>query len=670
MRNPSRTQQNSIFEPLFSQEEELRSPPTHLIHSSSSEWLSSTYSAPISHCIDRASSNNHLKKAPTTTFTQAMSTNQADTERKHSDLLRRSQLRCGESEPAIACSHGQPSPSTSTSVLGRSTSKSTPPPYRSLSLGNVNDRDDGSVASKLLTSITKSISSPSLLSSCKESARETPYQKTLRLRMMKLQHCAEELGSESSDGALIYGDGSANSSFDSFSMKNGSSQSLTTRSISARTLPSTVPQENQMSECDACPMMISVRSAPNLRCPSLVGRQNSHIKERSFPPPLVTHTLQRSASSDSFALSLRACREDGRFMLKEVKVPCRQYLQASRKDGRLTLQLFTSDEGMEQEEPAHEELEHVVDSQQDKHIGDVCEGTVSASTYGCGHKTGVESVNEADVEGELKGSAQIHDLHMNDSKGSISNLASVLDKRKNGGLSALKGLFMQTLNADNRGMADDYFQYLAPCEENMVLQSRSTRNALDTRVKRMLGLEISSASLQAAGFGMDRSLSSTIIFKDIGANSLMENVTKLVNSFGLDGGKWCQGKGEYSRALEGKGLRRFPAKDSSRYGDGISSINIGVKKVEDSGAHTANGVHILNVECERKSHEQINVSKGDQGGAWIDMNAVGVSTKCTTLQFDIQLPLQLDWLHNLYCKELFDRNNFVNKGFPFVAIRS
>ncbi|MCO5585825.1 hypothetical protein L7F22_039758 [Adiantum nelumboides] len=690
MRNPSITQQNPIFEPLFSQEEELHNAPlTHQVnHPSSSEWLSSsTYSA--SPCNGRAFPKNQLRKAPTTIFYQDMSSNQGG---------KGSELRCGphpsERSELLVFDHGKPSPSNITDVLGRSMQSNTPP-SRSLSLGDVNkDVDDGSVASKLLTSITKSMSSPSLLSCCKESVRETPYQKSLRLRIMKLQHCAEELGSESSDGALIYSDvGSFESPF------KGSSQS-STANLFARSSPSTNSETDEMSEIDAAPMMISVRSAPNLKCPSLLSRSSS-IKERSFPPPLITPSLSRSASSDSFAFSLRAYREDGRFMLKEEKVPCRQYLQASRKDGRLTLQLFTSDQTNEHDNSSDEGQKDVTNLQLDVHGVDVGEGDICAS-YSSDRKIGVESVDTIDVEGDLKlDNTNFHDiLGMDETNG---KLAFVSDVRKSGGHSA-KSLLMATLNVANQEITDDlchlgashtkrnaanrkmvnrsspsYLPNLystrharkinptmkvsgplitfSQCEENMVLQSRSTLNTVNTRrVKSMLGLDICSASLQGTGCGSNRSLSSTIIFKDVGANALMENVSKLVSSFGIDGGK---------------GFKNCQRRNSStRYLDGI---RLGLKKVEQSEAQAAHGFQFLNVECERRGpHASKDAPKGEGGSTWIDRNAGRVSAKSTTLKFDVHLPLRLEnWLHNIHCKELYDRNNnFVHKGYPCVAIKS
>ncbi|MCO5577624.1 hypothetical protein L7F22_031455 [Adiantum nelumboides] len=692
MRNPSRTQQNPIFEPLFSQEEELYNASlTHQVNlPSSSEWLSSsTYSA--SPCIGRAFPNHQLRKAPTTIFYQDMSSNQGG---------KGFELRCGphpsERSDPLVCDHGKPSPSSSTDVLGRSMQSNTPP-SRSLSLGDVNkDADDGSVASKLLTSITKSMSSPSLLTCCKESVRETPYQKSLRLRIMKLQHCAEELGSESLDGALIYSDVGDTGSFES--PFKGSSQSLTT-SLFARSSPSPTSSEaDEMSEIDAAPMMISVRSAPNLRCPSLLARSSIHTKERSFPPPLITPSLPRSASSDSFAFSLRAYREDGRFMLKEVKVPSRQYLQASRKDGRLTLQLLTSDQTNEQDNSSDKTQKDVANSQPDVGEGDIC------ASYSSDRKIGVESVNTVDVEGDLKlDNTNFHDiLSMDEFDRTTGKLAFVSDVRKSGGFSA-ESLLMATLNVANQEITDDlchldashtkgnaaiprlvyrpspsYLPNLSStrhppkinptmkvsgplitfsqCEENMVLQSRSTLTTVNTRrVKSMLGLEFSSASLEGTGYGSDRSLSSTIIFKDVGANSLMENVSKLVSPFGMDGGK---------------GFKSCQRRNSSRYLDGI---RVGLKKVEKSGAQTAHGFQFLNVECEHRGpHAGKDAPKGEGGSTWIDINAGRVSAKSTTLKSDVHLRLQLEnWLHNIHCKELYDRNNnFVHKGYPCVAIKS
>lgn len=55
-------------------------------------------------------------------------------------------------------------------------------------------------------------------------------------------------------------------------------------------------------------------------------------KPRSFPPPLPS-----LSSCSGPCVSMKSCRQDGRFMLKAVEVASHKYLQANRQGGRLQL---------------------------------------------------------------------------------------------------------------------------------------------------------------------------------------------------------------------------------------------------------------------------------------------------------------------------------------------
>ncbi|MCO5590548.1 hypothetical protein L7F22_044519 [Adiantum nelumboides] len=200
--------------------------------------------------------------------------------------------------------------------------------------------DDGSIASKLLSSITKSISSPSLHLACsKEASRETPYQKSLKLKHLKLQHCAEALGMESSDSLSL--------SVAGYDTKPQSMQlhekldMIENLAICPSTGTSTPPLKISNQEYSP---LTSVKSAPSLSAPPMMmtSQTSKSMRGASFPPPL-SHTLPASPSCDSLSLSLRPYRQAGRLVLKEVMVPSRNYFYANRKDGRLTLRVLTRD---------------------------------------------------------------------------------------------------------------------------------------------------------------------------------------------------------------------------------------------------------------------------------------------------------------------------------------
>ncbi|MCO5554214.1 hypothetical protein L7F22_007742 [Adiantum nelumboides] len=200
--------------------------------------------------------------------------------------------------------------------------------------------DDGSIASKLLSSITQSISSPSLHLACsKEAAKETPYQKSLKLKHLKLQHCAEALGMESSDSLPLAVAG--------YDIKPQSMQlhekldMIENLAICPSTGTSTPPLKISNQEYSP---LTSVKSAPSLSAPPMMmtSQTSKSMRCASFPPPL-SHTLPASPSYDSLSLSLRPYRRDGRLVLKEVMVPSRNYFYANRKDGRLTLRVLTRD---------------------------------------------------------------------------------------------------------------------------------------------------------------------------------------------------------------------------------------------------------------------------------------------------------------------------------------
>ncbi|KAG1363571.1 protein FANTASTIC FOUR 3-like [Cocos nucifera] len=85
-------------------------------------------------------------------------------------------------------------------------------------------------------------------------------------------------------------------------------------------------------------------------------RSYSHVRSGSkekFPPPITT--IGRGGGRPW--IYLKSYRKEGRFVLKEIRIPTQQCLQATRENGRLVLQLLRPDEGNGQENDEHSDEE-------------------------------------------------------------------------------------------------------------------------------------------------------------------------------------------------------------------------------------------------------------------------------------------------------------------------
>lgn len=71
-----------------------------------------------------------------------------------------------------------------------------------------------------------------------------------------------------------------------------------------------------------------------------------------FPPPI--SCIGRTGKP---WVSFKSFREDGRFILQEIRIPTQEFLHACREDGRLRLQLIHSDDEIPEEEEEEEETE-------------------------------------------------------------------------------------------------------------------------------------------------------------------------------------------------------------------------------------------------------------------------------------------------------------------------
>ena len=66
---------------------------------------------------------------------------------------------------------------------------------------------------------------------------------------------------------------------------------------------------------------------------------NSSKSEKHFPPP-----ISSIGKSGKPWVCLKSYREDGRFVLREMRIPSQELLHASREDGRLKLHFVHPDE--------------------------------------------------------------------------------------------------------------------------------------------------------------------------------------------------------------------------------------------------------------------------------------------------------------------------------------
>ncbi|KAG9156030.1 hypothetical protein Leryth_012099 [Lithospermum erythrorhizon] len=73
--------------------------------------------------------------------------------------------------------------------------------------------------------------------------------------------------------------------------------------------------------------------------------KRSRVNRGTFPPP-----ISCIGSNGKPFINFKSCRENGRFVLSEVRIPQQEFLRASRENGRLKLQLVHSDDEMDYDE--------------------------------------------------------------------------------------------------------------------------------------------------------------------------------------------------------------------------------------------------------------------------------------------------------------------------------
>ncbi|XP_022153056.1 protein FANTASTIC FOUR 4-like [Momordica charantia] len=90
------------------------------------------------------------------------------------------------------------------------------------------------------------------------------------------------------------------------------------------------------------------------------GSGRSRTSRESFPPP-----LSFVGKSGKAGVCFTSYRQDGRFVLKEVRIPSQEFLQAHREDGCLKLQIVQPNDYVEEEDEGDEERDDVVNNNEE-----------------------------------------------------------------------------------------------------------------------------------------------------------------------------------------------------------------------------------------------------------------------------------------------------------------
>lgn len=104
------------------------------------------------------------------------------------------------------------------------------------------------------------------------------------------------------------------------------------------------------------------------------GKENAK-DQRGFPPPISSIGVSKAGKP---WVCFEPYREDGRFILKEVRVPTQECFHACREDGRLRLSFvqetdedgFESDHDEEEQEQQQEEEEQEEEAGNEEEVGE------------------------------------------------------------------------------------------------------------------------------------------------------------------------------------------------------------------------------------------------------------------------------------------------------------
>jgi hypothetical protein len=91
----------------------------------------------------------------------------------------------------------------------------------------------------------------------------------------------------------------------------------------------------------------------------ITRRFRNKDKKREYPPPISCLAQTENLAFHKRYVLTRYYTDEGRLIIKEVKVKHHEYLHGHRENGRLTLKLVTLDNEEEEEEEQEEELEEL-----------------------------------------------------------------------------------------------------------------------------------------------------------------------------------------------------------------------------------------------------------------------------------------------------------------------
>ncbi|XVF19698.1 hypothetical protein REPUB_Repub11eG0133000 [Reevesia pubescens] len=221
------------------------------------------------------------------------------------------------------------SPFSSTSIIGLNPQNST----FKLSMNDVFHEDNRSSSTSEFFSSTPKIIKDT--SNCRKKSE------SFSLNSESLQLCTEGLGFESSD--------------DVEDMKNEmkeewESKEKKTSSINYTTKHTTTTTENLYGEL----------------------RRSRASSVGAFPPP-----ISCIGKSGKPWVCFKSYRQDGRFVLKEVRIPTQEFLHACREDGRLKLQFVQPNDEILEEEELEEEQEEEEEEEDDIEVEDLEKGLIN-----------------------------------------------------------------------------------------------------------------------------------------------------------------------------------------------------------------------------------------------------------------------------------------------------
>ncbi|ONK57451.1 uncharacterized protein A4U43_C09F650 [Asparagus officinalis] len=160
---------------------------------------------------------------------------------------------------------------------------------------------------------------------------------------------------------------------DGFSTKNSESLQLCTEGLGSESSDDVDDLMDSGDDWRSCGRRMEIGRRPLMYSGGINGYSRScwDVKTskngREFPPP-----ISSIGKSGKPCVCFKSFREDGRFILREIRIPNQELLRASREDGRLKLQFVRPDEdiaeGEEEGEIEEEDEEKASESENDQQI--------------------------------------------------------------------------------------------------------------------------------------------------------------------------------------------------------------------------------------------------------------------------------------------------------------